>query len=279
MKGLPRDTQHGSRPNLRRRDPKGRIVPTPSNVSDKGANTKKCVRKNRHKGQSYVCISLLYITLTSWSWRFSDLCKYLVVRPPQKSCDSRAPLGLPRRRGAATSHTHNSTTTCRRKNGRRCPTSARGERGNRPPGDGSLAPPLFLRRCPLFFFRTPITLHLRIAFWLLEPWTEPWTRDDKRACVNSNHNNTRTNHSSVQPSLLAVRRIGNTTAFRLAPGMAGNSKQLQIPPSPRALLPSNWLLLPCQVYCSTYCCIAVLLYWVGPWVDGGCGVVPGINEK
>ena len=31
----------------------------------------------------------------------------------------------------------------------------------------------------------------------------------------------------------------------------------------------NRLLLACQVYCSTYCCIAVLLYWLGPWVDGG----------
>ena len=46
--------------------------------------------------------------------------------PPQKSGDSRAPLGLRRPRGAATSHPHSSTTTCRRKNGRRCPTSARG---------------------------------------------------------------------------------------------------------------------------------------------------------
>ena len=35
-----RDTLHGSRPNLEQRDPKVRIVPTPSDVSDKGASTK-----------------------------------------------------------------------------------------------------------------------------------------------------------------------------------------------------------------------------------------------
>ena len=86
--------------------------------------------------------------------------------PPHKIGDSRAPLGLRWPRGATTSHPHSSTTTCRRKNGRRCPTSARGERGNRPPGYGSLAPPpLDLRRCLLFFlFRTPTILNVRIAF-------------------------------------------------------------------------------------------------------------------
>ena len=62
---------------------------------------------------------------------------------------------------------------------------------------------------------------------------------------------------------------------RLAPGVAGNRKQSLIPPSPRALYPTNRLLLACQVYCSTYCCIAVLQYWVGPWVDGGWWVGGG----
>ena len=44
-----RDTLHGSRPNLRQRDPDGRIVPTPSSVSDKGegASTKTCVRRKK----------------------------------------------------------------------------------------------------------------------------------------------------------------------------------------------------------------------------------------
>ena len=140
--------------------------------------------------------------VVTFFWIFENI---LVTTPPQKSGDSRAPLGFRRPRGAATSHAHSSTTTCRRKNGRRCPTSARGERGNRPPGDGSLPPPrFFFVAAHFFFFRTPTILNFRIAFWPLEPWT----RDDKRACVNSKHNNTRTNHSSVQPSPLAVRRIG-----------------------------------------------------------------------
>ena len=94
------------------------------------------------------------------------------------------------------------------------------------PGTARLPPPpLFLRRCPLLFFSNSnyIGLNFIIAFWPLEPWTEPWARDDKRTCVNSKHNNTRTNHSSVQPSPLTVRRIGNASAFRSAPGVAGNS--------------------------------------------------------
>ena len=33
----------------------------------------------------------------------------------------------------------------------------------------------------------PTILIFPIAFGPLEPWTEPWTRDHKRACVNSNH--------------------------------------------------------------------------------------------
>ena len=42
-----RGTLHGSRPNLRQRDPNGRIVPTPSDVLDKGASTKRCARKKK----------------------------------------------------------------------------------------------------------------------------------------------------------------------------------------------------------------------------------------
>ena len=42
-----RDTLHGSRPNLGQRDPKVRTVPTPSDVSDKGASTKGYGRKQR----------------------------------------------------------------------------------------------------------------------------------------------------------------------------------------------------------------------------------------
>ena len=42
-----RDTLHGSRPNLRQRDPNDRIVPTPPNVSDKSASTKRCLRRKK----------------------------------------------------------------------------------------------------------------------------------------------------------------------------------------------------------------------------------------
>ena len=42
-------------------------------------------------------------------WIFQNI---LVKRTPAKSRDSRAPLGLRRPRGAATSHPHSSTTTC-----------------------------------------------------------------------------------------------------------------------------------------------------------------------
>ena len=47
-----RDTLHGPCPNLRQRDPNGRIVPTPPNVSNKGASTKRCVR-SRKKNDNY----------------------------------------------------------------------------------------------------------------------------------------------------------------------------------------------------------------------------------
>ena len=40
-----RDTLHGSRPNLRHCDLDGRILPTPSDVSDKGASTKRYARR------------------------------------------------------------------------------------------------------------------------------------------------------------------------------------------------------------------------------------------
>ena len=45
-----RDTLHGSRPNLRQRDPKGRIVPTPSDVSDEGTSTKRCAGRRIKNG-------------------------------------------------------------------------------------------------------------------------------------------------------------------------------------------------------------------------------------
>ena len=42
-----RDTLHGSRPNLQQHEPDGRIVPTPSDVWDKGASTKRYARRKK----------------------------------------------------------------------------------------------------------------------------------------------------------------------------------------------------------------------------------------
>ena len=42
-----RDILHGSRPYVQQRGPDGRIVPTPSDVSDKGASTKRCARRKK----------------------------------------------------------------------------------------------------------------------------------------------------------------------------------------------------------------------------------------
>ena len=42
-----RDALHGSRPNLRQRDPGGRIVPTPSDATDQGASTKRCAPREK----------------------------------------------------------------------------------------------------------------------------------------------------------------------------------------------------------------------------------------
>ena len=47
-----RDTQHGSHPNLRQREPDGRIVPTLPDVWDKGASTKRCARREK-KSHNY----------------------------------------------------------------------------------------------------------------------------------------------------------------------------------------------------------------------------------
>ena len=48
FKGLAtRDTLYGSRPDPRQRDPNDRIVPTPSDVSVKGASTKRCALEEK----------------------------------------------------------------------------------------------------------------------------------------------------------------------------------------------------------------------------------------
>ena len=43
-----RETMHGSRPDLRQREPDGRIVPTLSGVSDKSASTNGCARRKKN---------------------------------------------------------------------------------------------------------------------------------------------------------------------------------------------------------------------------------------
>ena len=42
-----RDVLNGSRPNLRQREPDGRVLPTPTNVWDEGASTKRCARREK----------------------------------------------------------------------------------------------------------------------------------------------------------------------------------------------------------------------------------------
>ena len=51
-----RDTLHGSRPNLRQREPNGRIVPTPPDVSNKGASTKRCAQRKRKNHSTHIHI-------------------------------------------------------------------------------------------------------------------------------------------------------------------------------------------------------------------------------
>ena len=51
---------------------------------------------------------------------------WLRITPSKNSCDSRAPLGLPRPRCGATSHSHSSRMTCRRMNGCRAQLGERG---------------------------------------------------------------------------------------------------------------------------------------------------------
>ena len=65
-----RDTLHGSRPNLRQREPDGRrIVPTPPDVSDEGASTKRCARREKkYHNYTYIYVVLhryVYILIST----------------------------------------------------------------------------------------------------------------------------------------------------------------------------------------------------------------------
>ena len=68
---------------------------------------------------------------------------------------------------------------------------------------------------------------------------------------------------ALSPSAQSRTRQRRPAFPRLPPGVAGNSN----PAEPENIVTTNRLLLACQVYCSTFCGIAVLLYWVRPWVD------------
>ena len=70
-----RDTQHGSRPNLPHRQPDGRLVPTPPDVWDKGASTKRCGRRQK-KTQLYMYIFCLFSFCITWH---RDCCKTLGI--------------------------------------------------------------------------------------------------------------------------------------------------------------------------------------------------------
>ena len=65
---------------------------------------------------------------------------------------------------------------------------------------------------------------------------EPWTRDDNRACANSKNHNTRTNHSSVEPSpspgVLGVRRIGDARTLPSALAVNATDNAITTPGAP-----------------------------------------------
>ena len=63
-----RDTLHESRPNLRRRDVDSRIVPTPSDVSDKGASTKRYARRKQKMTIIHIHISEILIVIPGVSF-------------------------------------------------------------------------------------------------------------------------------------------------------------------------------------------------------------------
>ena len=63
-----------------------------------------------------------------------------MATPPKNTCDSRAPLGLPRRHGGATSHPYSSPMICRRMNGCRALVGERGSWRGALPGTDPLVP-------------------------------------------------------------------------------------------------------------------------------------------
>ena len=70
------DTLHGSRPNLRHRGLDGRIVPTPSGLSDKGASTKRHAR--RRKKMTNIREKLTNILVVYYMLPTTQLAKMIV---------------------------------------------------------------------------------------------------------------------------------------------------------------------------------------------------------
>ena len=78
---------------------------------------------NRGTGILIIYCSSVVVVVVMYKWIFENI---LVITPPENRCDSRAPHGLPRRRGGATSNPHSSPITCRRMNGCRAQFGERG---------------------------------------------------------------------------------------------------------------------------------------------------------
>ena len=83
--------------------------------------------------------------------------------------------------------------------------------------------------CPLLPY---VLLHCRTAALLLFCFLVLTYRGYTAPICSFRHTGRQLANSG---STKASGRIGNASAFRLAPGLAGNSEQMQISPSPRAL--------------------------------------------
>ena len=81
------------------------------------------------RGTAIHIIQCYWVVVVVSKWSFENI---LVATPPKNTCDCRAPLGLPRRRGCATSHPHSTPMTCRQMNGCRAQFGGQGAwRGSR----------------------------------------------------------------------------------------------------------------------------------------------------
>ena len=89
------------------------------------------------RGTAIHIIQCYWVVVVVSKWSFENI---LVATPPKNTCDCRAPLGLPRRRGCATSHPHSTPMTCRQMNGCRAQFGGQGAWRGALPGTGLLAP-------------------------------------------------------------------------------------------------------------------------------------------